>query len=505
MNVHFNLVDEPWLPCTALDGIPTELGLYETLARAHELRELHGETPLETAALHRLLLAVLHRVVDGPRSAKAWGRLWERGRWDEAALQAYLELWRDRFDLFDGVHPFYQCADPPNEPKPINSLSLTLTYNSTLFEHQLQDGTLSIPPVRAARWLVTLQASGIGTGPPFDPYPAGTLTNSLIIIPQGRNLFETLAFNLIEYHDNKPIPAVDEDRPIWEYEQNPFPPSPKAFYFPGYLGYLTWQCRTIKLVPAIDDGEIQVRECYLTQGARWDRSIEDPMKVYHIAKKREVGMLPLRIQEGRALWRDSDTLLRLNTQDVRPPVSFLWLAEHVQYGTLDAAQIYDYTSLGLSNDNAKLFFYREERMPLPLVYLQDETLAEQVRLALLLAENVNNALSMAGLDLAKWIASPKTIKRVHKQDYMPIFAQLDLDRRYWPRLDVPFQTFIRDLPGERQAALDRWVDVVCNTARRAFNEAADGVAEPTRGLKAITMARGTLERLMASTLNPKPA
>ena len=62
MTYSFNLIDEPWIPCLRPDGTTIALGLRETLLQAHELREIRGDTPLETAALHRLLLAILHRV-----------------------------------------------------------------------------------------------------------------------------------------------------------------------------------------------------------------------------------------------------------------------------------------------------------------------------------------------------------------------------------------------------------------------------------------------------------
>lgn len=62
MTISFNLIDEPWIPCIRLDGKPDELSLRAVFAQAHQLREIRGDSPLETASLHRLLLAVLHRV-----------------------------------------------------------------------------------------------------------------------------------------------------------------------------------------------------------------------------------------------------------------------------------------------------------------------------------------------------------------------------------------------------------------------------------------------------------
>lgn len=505
MDASFNLIDEPWLPCIWANGTAVELGLYDALAQAHTLRELHGETPLDTAALHRLLLAVLHRIF-GPSSRKAWSRLWKHGCWDEGGLRDYFDRWRGRFDLFDTEYPFYQSPNPPGDPEPLNRLSLPHAYNSTLFEHQMADGTLSIPAARAAEWLVTMQASGIGMGPPFNPYPAGPLVNTMLVLPHGQTLFETLAFNLIEYHDDKPIPAPKdrEDKPIWEYDQNPFPPDPKTFYLPGYLEYLTWQCRTIHLLPVWENGHICVRECYLSQGARWNtQRIEDPMKVYRTVKKKDVGMLPLRLSEDRAMWRDADALFRFNDKNVRPPLTFYWLAEHVEEGDLQHSQIYNYVTLGLCNKQARLDFFRHERMPLPLDYLGDNTLGEKLRDALQAAEGVGSALRRSGRELAQWIVSPDDRKKAHKDGVRLVFSQLDLEQLYWSHLEIPFQRFVQALPHDRQAAMDAWIDTLLNTARRAFQEAADGVSDPLRGLKAVTLARSTMEMLMARAINPK--
>ena len=107
----FNLVDEPWLPVVPLGGAAAEWSLRETLARAHEVREMVDPSPLATVALHRLLLAVVHRGF-GPASRTAWHALWSAGRLDPARLDATLDAARPRFDLFDPVHPFYQSTSP---------------------------------------------------------------------------------------------------------------------------------------------------------------------------------------------------------------------------------------------------------------------------------------------------------------------------------------------------------------------------------------------------------
>src|SRR5450756_512742 len=85
----FNLIDEPWIPCLTREGEYRELGLRETLVGAADLREVVDPSPLVTVALHRLLLAVLHRVF-GPKDREAWAALWRAECFDAAKLDEYL-------------------------------------------------------------------------------------------------------------------------------------------------------------------------------------------------------------------------------------------------------------------------------------------------------------------------------------------------------------------------------------------------------------------------------
>ena len=506
MRPSFDLSQEPWLPCVGADGHILTVSIADALVHAHELRELHGSTPLETAALHRLLLAILHRIF-GPDSRRAWAELWQAGRCDESAIRAYLQQWRDRFDLFDDAHPFQQTPEVQAQPRPISGLDLSRAYNNaTLFEHQMEDGSLSVSPAQAARWLVTFQCSGIGTGPPHDPYYAGPLANAMIVMLQGRTLFQTLMLNLLEYHGDRPMPAGPDDRPMWEYDECPYPPSLGRFYRPGYLAYLTWRCRTARLLPHWEGGVLTVRECQVAQGPAWDSSlIEDPMKVYVRDDRR--GSTPLRLREDRAMWRDSDALFRLHDASFRPPLAFRELAEHVSRGTLAREEVCNYVVLGILNDNANLKFYREERMPLPLAYLADDEQGDRLRgwlfQALDAAERVGDALGKAGRELAAWVASPADRRKANANDIKLVVSQLRIESRYWPRLELAFQRLVSDLPMLHERALDAWLDTVLLVARRAFEEAAEATSDPTRGLKAANLARATLERLLAKGVRRK--
>ena len=70
----FNLIDEHWIPVvwkpdaqglfghTDIDARPPEIGLRDTLLHSHEIAEIADQSPLVTAALHRLLTALVHAI-----------------------------------------------------------------------------------------------------------------------------------------------------------------------------------------------------------------------------------------------------------------------------------------------------------------------------------------------------------------------------------------------------------------------------------------------------------
>ena len=250
MKPAFDLLKSPWVPCIRADGRIVELSLRDALAQAHELRELHGESPLVTAALHRLLLAVLHRVFGPPTTGK-WAALWAAGRWDVAQVDTYLNRWRHRFDLFHAERPFYQAADDRVRPKSVASLvhDVASGNNPTLFDHHTEEVGIALTPAQAARMVVAAQAFGLGglsgLAQKFTDAPCASC---VIFLVQGGTLFETLALNLVRHPDPAytPIPHQPDDCPAWEMDA-PFSPSRSTPC--GYLDYLTWQNRRILLVP----------------------------------------------------------------------------------------------------------------------------------------------------------------------------------------------------------------------------------------------------------------
>jgi len=493
----FNLVDEPWIPCLHPDGRVEELGLRNALARAHEFRGVVGESPPVTAALYRLLLAMLHRMVEGPRTEDDWADLWRAGRWDRGQVDAYLNRWRDRFYLFHPERPFYQWRVKMSKEKPIATLlpDMATGNNATLFSHNLDTTDNPFPPARAARTLLFVQTASFAGGSGLAPKDSSDAPwgRGIIFLVEGDNLFETLVLNLLPYTEEEPIPGTRDDHPIWESD-NPLHP-PRSLPL-GYVDYLTWPSRSVWLVPEQEGDGIVVRTMLMGSGLKLEGTHLDPFKHYRVDKKR--GYRDLRFKEGRAVWRDSASLLELKAAEKgRPPLTLFWLAELVADGVLDRARTYRYMALGMCNNQAKVDFYREEHLPLPAAYLQDEGLVEHLRTGLEAAQNVRRELMRAVSRLANLFLSPtaddKEGHRPDPKDVNNLMAHWAVERHYWAALEVPFLDFLQTLPHDPEKSQERWTQVLVQTARDSLAQAENLAGTGTRALRAAVRARGQLE------------
>jgi CRISPR system Cascade subunit CasA len=502
MKPTFDLLQSPWVPCIQSDGTPIELGLRDVLAQAHQLRELHSESPLVTAALYRLLLAVLHRVF-GPANPNEWAALWTAGRWDVARLEAYLDRWHHRFDLFDPEHPFYQAPDERVKPKSVVSLihDVASGNNPTLFDHHTEAEGITLAPAQAARMLVAAQAFGLGglSGLP-QKFTDAPCAGGVIFLVQGETLFETLALNLVRYVDDAPLPRWPDDRPAWEMD-DPF--TPDRSLPRGYLDYLTWQNRRILLLPEATTDDIVVRQVTIAPALRLESNVLDPMKHYRKDKKR--GPLPLLFTEGRALWRDSAVLFRLHDEGYQPPQAFRWLAALVGEDCLSKSQTRRYLALGMSKKQAKVNFYRSERMPLSLDYLVRKELVEALETALAMAESTAHQLWGATRTLATLILSPEadveSARQPAREDLDSLTHQWAVERRYWSRLEIPFRETMEALPAGAEEALERWRATILRTAWRAFGQVTDNLGYDPHTLKAVVRARDQLAAGLGKALS----
>lgn len=511
MTPSFNLVDQPWIPCTDEAGQLVELSLRETLASASHLREISGDSPVVTAALHRLLLAILHRVHDGPSGYDSWGELWADGTggWDREAVDTYLVGQRENFDLFHPEWPFYQAADARVKEKSVAGMVLDVASgnNGTLFDHHTETEGLELTPAQAARHLVAAQAFGLaGLSGLKQKFTYAPCVGGVLFLVQGETLAQTLLLNLLRYSDRLPMPKRkgegQSDRPAWEVDD---PHQPAGRTIPnGYVDYLTWQNRRILLKPeARLDGTIVVRQMTMAPGLRMDGDVQNPMMHYD-ANNRAQRPLPLRFSESKALWRDSSALFRLRTEGLRPPLAVDWLAELGLQGEVERSQTRRIFALGMANDQAKMEFFRSERMPLHSEYLANPDLVDELDTALGMAEAVARQLWGAARTLATFLIAPEADQpeahQPQSEDLNQVMGPWGVERRYWAHLEAPFMETLEALPDDPSAAVKEWRNTLRQTAWNALNGITGSLGTSPRALKATVQAQRQLAAGLAKAL-----
>lgn len=525
----FNLIDEPWIPCAALrDGRVTEYGIQEVLVRAPEIREIVDPSPLVTIALHRMLLALLHRVF-GPRDTSEWAALWAVEGWDAARLAEYFETWRSRFGLFDECFPFYQARSVDFEHSaPASKLTHEFASgnNATLFDHTSEGGGFALTPQAAARYLVAHQAFAVGGLVSFDKKEhrsadAAPLAKGAVSLVRGPGLFRTLMLNLAAYwpEHSLPIASASDDCPTWERREETRACDRRPR---GYLDLLTWQSRRIRLQRDPDGlvRRVVIMKGYQFPDGYWRRDGETMMgfRSRERAKPGEDPWPPVGFQEDRALWRDSLALLQsVETQRDRPRI-FDWLNDLVADGTLDGALIVPADFFGMRTDPKKaasVLFWRHERLEFPLSCLRDEHRLGQLRLALQLAERVGRELRLRAERLAKALLAPasdrKGARQPLKADVSKLASSLAAERRYWPRLEAPFRAFLVGLgredaggagagPDAHASLLKQWLLALRRSALSALAETTGGIETSGRSVKAVALAetgfRGRLTAIL---------
>ncbi|MHA6802944.1 type I-E CRISPR-associated protein Cse1/CasA [Salinifilum ghardaiensis] len=524
----FDLLTEPWLPVVTCDGKTDEVSLREAFTRAHELRWLEGESPVVTAALHRMLLAFAHRCY-GPKDDAAWERLWKasslhENEQDEQAFEEYVERFSDRFDLFHPERPFMQA--PGLREKAPGSVSQLLPHratgnNATLFDHTTSDEHVAISPAQAARWLVTLQA--FDAGGMKTPYrtdkssEAGLANRFATTLVEGSTLHETLVLNMPLYHPDAgyPEPSFPEDCPVWELDDPPGPEPDQQGRAPyGWTDVLTWPSRRVLLHPTRTEQGLRVDGAVITPGTRLRTELpkSELMAAFRYrTKKRGKNIVkegpaqPVVLEELRGVWRHARELLLGDGEDAHRerPRTLAHLAERAGDELLSRESVYTLRVFGqqLNSQGGAVHAWQQETLPAPVALLRadprNDAVGELLGLAVGLADDVGDALKRLERDCTAALSGENPSQR-------RLLAQW-----YWPRLSEPFADLLRasgralnlDDRGQRQRALfdalDQWREDVRRTAKKAADRWAGNVPRgDARHLQALAQSMNDFEGLL---------
>ncbi len=530
-NFSYNLVEMPCIPVLDLKGHPKSLSLRETFLHAHELAEISHSSPIVTASLVRLCVALLTDVYSF-RSQSKWVPLWNLGHFKSEDIEYYLDKYKHCLDLFDSAHPFYQCARLEDDnPVNLNNLAAELSSgnNPLLFDHTSDADVTDYSAQQAFHLLITTQNFALagllrrttrlkGETEPIYWQSAygGTLIPGAMIWLTGSNLFETLCLNLapltpLESEDEDELTELETDMPIWRRDDPTvlrdkllnnklIKTAPK-----GTLDRLTFQSRLIRLLPEWRDDQLVVSRAAFNHGRSLDPTLQhsfDPMLAYRPSKKE--GYLVNRLSPEKSSWRDFHALIGLNVresgvlQKVTPRAMKL-LHYMIDKGVpgIDDATLFRLNVAGLANDQAKILLWRHDRLEAPAKSLCDNDIASRVESLLSDAEQIAITLRACIRRLCAIFLAPRSIDARGAKVEGAMEADPDrvtslcnaIDSRgtYWARLECSFFQLLLDIVNDAESASDTWKDCVEREAKAAFTEAIINLGDSPSTWKAASM------------------
>lgn len=486
----FNLIDEPWIPVRFPDGRRGELGIRDTLLRSKEVAAVEDPSPLVVAALHRFLLAVVYRALEGPTDIDQSKKLFREGIPEEKVVN-YLDEWHDRFWLFDERYPFGQnpnVRDAGVEPW----TKLTAEYNGTsskvLFDHTDTRDPGDRSPAECSRWLLSTMSFSVsgGRGYYLSPEP-----NAVFCIPLGRSLSQTLCFNLVQYPNREVARA---DSALWEREPPALPlRAPKRTAL-GYADLYTWQSRMVLLDGSAKAGVVSMR---FAAGIGCERSLTslDPMQPYKEVKDK--GRLPVKLREGRGAWRDFASLLPdPSGEGSRTVAHALTLLGR---GTIRAPM--SLLIIGQKNQppNADVDFWRMERFVLPEELQGDRLMRREIEKLLDVGEDAEKALWTACRSFAR-DSLGRGQRDPDKKDISAFIKQMPAIPLYWSMLEPAFHDLLRGyvLEQDREDIRHRWLKSVHDCLNEVWTEQESLVmTEDIWAIRAFVKAERPMRRKLS--------
>jgi CRISPR system Cascade subunit CasA len=347
--------------------------------------------------------------------------------------------------------------------------------------------------------LTANQYAFAGSGGKFMQAP---LVAGYCITLEGENLFQTLMLNVQGYNNERPESLDAEgDAPWWELETDP--PLDKSGLRPrGLTDLLTWRSRKLRLLPEADGMVRWVSYAQRYVVADPEYRLRDPFKRYEMRKSGpSIGIsFPRNFSADRALWRDVDALIEkadsiASDEDTNGrPAIIDWLADVsdvLEDAGVSAPMI---VATGLVNTQAKIDLWRMERLPLPVSLLDDDDLIGIVRDAVTRAEIVRECLRDAGSQFASTALTTGT-RSPDSTDITREREALNLEVRYWSRLEARFQQFMTELADtdDPQTPLDDWTLDLATLAREVFRDATRAAGGDSRWLMAQAAGGRTLD------------
>jgi len=487
--VSFDLRTEPWIPCRTHKG-ERLMSLIDVLMKAGEITEIIGDSPPETIALYRFLLAILYRIYRGPKDSEDWNDIYMAGCFNADKINLYFAQFDDRFDLFHEKYPFYQAASARAHLQKGAAIQLYFQgkNNATLFEHTSTSAPKNMTPAEAARLIVAFQGFDFGGIKADGSAQTAPLLQSAIALIRAKNLFETLLFNLHRYDaaDAVPFPFDEEkDKPAWERDEE----THSSVRWPdGPVDLLTWQARRLAIGGHENpDGSIAVRDAVIMLGYAFPKGAEmstkETMMAFRTSKDGQ--MFSLGFSENRALWRNSKSLFDSRNAGSSRPRTLDWVNELKQDGYVGKQKL-PVDFYGLAADKAKLLFWNHERFELPLEFLSDQGMVADLGKCLDFADDVGFALRGGIKVLADQLETER--------------ETFTAESNYWSQMESRFHSLLASMPADKTAEMKTWFADTLRIANDAFRETINSLSGTAAENKAAVAGENMLWGLINKSI-----
>jgi len=514
MSSSFDLIHDPWIPVLDRTGALRETGLQDILLNAGNYQSLECENPLETIAIYRFLLAILHRALEGPAKGlqgQAAKRHWMQAGFPAEKINAYLQRYAQRFFLFDPVAPFYQLADLPFEGYTQHWSKLSVAEGSGNTSFTTNAALRKFAPKEKAGWLSPAQAvrkifehQTFVLGGLIKKFivsaPGAPVNTAALTLIQGQNLLETLCLNLVGY-----TYASDRDQPCWEkppLQTEEVKQDPKIAA-EGIVQTYTWFSRSIRLMPEKFGSELGVQQIAYASGLRFEpvsTDLRDPMVTY-VATKESERMLGF--EEGRVFWRDYHTLLT-GQQHSAPGV----FENALQLFSLDYSYTPQVLIFGQGNNQGKVLFWRFEAYPVPPALLKDaeqqQSIQRIIQRAITLSEDALSQLNTSAYYLARLLLSPGE-RDPDTKDINKLKESFPLQMAYWSQLDQAFSHLLSQLVTgfDAQEIETQWRQAVLKAGKKAWRLTCLEIESDASTIRATTQAAKAWNKYKYMQLMPQ--
>lgn len=531
----FNLIDDKWIEVLVNKKGDKELvGIRDIFLNSDSYLDISGDMNIQDFAIMRLILAIIHTVFsrfdasgnpyeeieinDKMQQVEAlddedyeeyeeglidtWKNLWNNKKFPKIVLD-YLDLWYDRFYLFDEKYPIFQVTEEYISVDRIKgkkvgdisgkTINRTITESNNkiaLFSPKEEKNKNILKNDEIARWLITFQAyTGLSDKTVYgkEKYKKrnskGWLYDLGAVYFKGENLFESLMLNFVILNPKNKHYSYNVQKPSWEFRD--------CELIDSYLNYMpidnisqlyTVYSRAIYIDPEFDDtDEFKMNLIKLPEVSHEDNFLE-PMTVYRYNTSGDYKekYTPRKHPSNQSMWRSFGQITMeyenlensKNTNRQKRPGIIDWLA--VIHKEIDYNRI-KVNALSLEDDgNATSWVPTNEiydSMPLAIDLLtEDRKDGWTIRIFKLVEETKKIINQVYG----GYLGYISKIRGLEKSD----FVDREIEKMYY-LIDKPFRDLIESIDKDDDSDVieDEWrrnlKNIVYNQGVKFFDEASD--------------------------------